>query len=246
MAAEMLRNELKVLLSLPNHRHIVELVAMSPDFDLTRLETASLGSFLILHQLSMTLDRYLLRVKTRLKLQSPCLMVRGVQHLLPSTDKKRSIRIGTIGLAVARALEFLHQHHTIHRDLKPSNIGFDSQHNVRLFDFGLSYMAPPMTGVSGRSAESASTTVVGTPEVRHDPFYDNKGDVYSFGLLLRELYTLKTPPIRRSALWQPHVGISSSEVRSLVKDCTRLSRSQRPCMSLVVAKVSSWNHVEIL
>ena len=249
VAAEGLRNELKILLSLPNHRHIVELVAMSPDFDLTGLETASLDSFLILHQLSITLDRYLLRVKTRLKLQSPCLMVSGVQQLLPSADKKRSIRIGTIGLAVARALEFLHQHHIIYRDLKPSNIGFDSRHNVRLFDFGLSCMAPPRNGVSGRS-ESAST-FVGTPrymapEVRHDPFYDNRGDVYSFGLLLRELYTLKTPPIRRSALWQPHMGISSSKVRNLVKDCTRLSRSQRPSMSLVVAKVNSWNHVEIL
>lgn len=255
-AAEGLRNEAKILLSLPRHNHIIEMVAMSPDFDLTCLEPASLDSFLIMNQLSMTLDQYILRVKARLTKQSPCL-TGGLQHFLPSVDKKRSIRVGTIGLSVARALEFLHRHNIIYRDLKPSNIGFDAQHNVRLFDFGLSTVAPHQSSKTGPTCGDQSdeathylTTFVGTPlymapEVRGNPFYDFRVDVYSFGFLLRELYTLEPPPIRRSLLWQPQQGIANSKIRNLVRDCTRLDRCRRPSMSTIVTKVDEWNHLAI-
>ena len=46
-------------------------------------------------------------------------------------------RIRTVGLDVARGMEYLHQHRIVFRDLKPSNVGFTAKGTVRIFDFGL-------------------------------------------------------------------------------------------------------------
>ena len=94
-----------------------------------------------------------------------------------------------IALDVARGLEFLHGRGIIHRDLKSLNILLDSRKRAKITDFGLTRMKSkdPMTGLVGTSHWMA-------PEVlMSSPFYDEKVDIYSFGILMWELLTSECP-----------------------------------------------------
>lgn len=91
---------------------------------------------------------------------------------------------------ILKGLEYLHsqQPPIMHRDLKPDNI-FVMSHNadIRIGDFGLS------TAIRN----SLNNTFLGTPEyMAPEIFESNYGvtvDIYSFGMCLTEICTLKPP-----------------------------------------------------
>ncbi|KAI9224465.1 kinase-like domain-containing protein [Blastocladiella britannica] len=91
--------------------------------------------------------------------------------------------LGTICVAVLRALQYLHrQHKVIHRDVKPSNILVTTNGAIKLCDFG----------VSGLLVESMANTFVGTsfymaPERIQGQRYTVRSDVWSLGITLLEL-----------------------------------------------------------
>ncbi|OHT13899.1 TKL family protein kinase [Tritrichomonas foetus] len=94
-----------------------------------------------------------------------------------------------IALDIARGLEFLHGRGVIHRDLKSLNILLDGRKRAKICDFGLIRMKTndPMTGLVGTSHWMA-------PEVlMSSPYYDEKVDIYSFGILMWELLTNERP-----------------------------------------------------
>ncbi|GLE06146.1 hypothetical protein PINS_up015357 [Pythium insidiosum] len=95
-----------------------------------------------------------------------------------------------IALHVAHALTYMHSLSPVvlHRDLKSKNILLDSSLNAKLTDFG----------VSRERADSTMTAGVGSslwmaPEVMMGERYDEKADVFSFGVVLSELDTHKLP-----------------------------------------------------
>lgn len=89
-----------------------------------------------------------------------------------------------IALHVAHALTYMHslQPMVLHRDLKSRNILLDAALNAKVTDFG----------VSREHADSTMTVGVGSslwmaPEVMMGGRYDEKADVFSFGVVLSEL-----------------------------------------------------------
>ncbi|XP_021277595.1 serine/threonine-protein kinase STY46-like [Herrania umbratica] len=98
----------------------------------------------------------------------------------------------TIALETAQAMQYLHEQKpkVIHRDLKPSNIFLDDAKHVRVADFGharfLSEEEMALTGETG-------TYVYMAPEVIRCEPYNEKCDVYSFGIILNELITGNHP-----------------------------------------------------
>lgn len=95
---------------------------------------------------------------------------------------------------LASAFNYLHSHNIIYRDLKPDNIGFDVRGDVKLFDFGL---AKEIEGgmedeVFELSGETGSLRYM-APEVCKNTPYNLKADVYSFGILLWQIISLRTP-----------------------------------------------------
>jgi len=88
----------------------------------------------------------------------------------------------------ARGLEHAHQHGVLHRDIKPSNLLLDRQGQVYLTDFGVARTTthPDLT----ETGELAGALRFVAPE-RFHRWCDPRNDIYSLGLVLYELLTLR-------------------------------------------------------
>lgn len=104
-------------------------------------------------------------------------------------DEKRRIKMA---LDVAKGMNCLHTSipTIVHRDLKSPNLLVDKNWNVKVGDFGLSRLKHN-TFLSSKS--TAGTPEWMAPEVLRNELSNEKCDVYSFGVILWELATLRLP-----------------------------------------------------
>ncbi|KAL0464161.1 UNVERIFIED_CONTAM: putative serine/threonine-protein kinase SIS8 [Sesamum latifolium] len=104
-------------------------------------------------------------------------------------DERRRLRMA---LDAARGMNYLHNCTPVivHRDLKSPNLLVDKNWVVKVCDFGLSRMKHS-TFLSSRS--TAGTAEWMAPEVLRNEPSNEKCDVYSFGVILWELCTLRQP-----------------------------------------------------
>jgi len=96
--------------------------------------------------------------------------------------------VARLGVQVAEALAYAHGHGILHRDIKPANLLVDLQGTIWVTDFGLAK-------AEGTAELTSPGDVVGTlrylaPE-RFQGAADPRSDVYSLGLTLYEMLTLK-------------------------------------------------------
>ncbi|OWZ12612.1 Protein kinase [Phytophthora megakarya] len=162
----------------------------------------------------------------------------------------------TIGLKIGQGIAWMHKNNMIHRDIKSHNIlvGDDltiSNPTVKIGDLG--------SAVLWNQNESLLTEEVGSsgytaPEIFTQNGYDEKIDVWSFGIVLWEL-TSSSPQTRVN----PFTGMAGEEfvrkvqngcrpspvhphqlfIRSVVEKCWIFDPSLRPNMAEVVNQLES-------
>ncbi|KAF2073936.1 hypothetical protein CYY_004760 [Polysphondylium violaceum] len=89
---------------------------------------------------------------------------------------------------IARGMQHLHTRNIIHRDLKSSNLLLDKHFNIKIADLG----------IARETSFTQTMTTIGTvawtaPEILRHESYNQKADVYSFGIVIWELLTGQEP-----------------------------------------------------
>ncbi len=116
------------------------------------------------------------------------------QNLKALIRQSGQLSIGTtisIGKQLCEGLTEAHRLGVVHRDLKPSNIMIDRVGNAMIMDFGIARSLKT-------SAITGEGVMIGTPEYMSPEQaeakdIDHRSDIYSFGIILYEMVTGKTP-----------------------------------------------------
>lgn len=132
-------------------------------------------------------------------------------HTKDPSDRLSPTKLTIIALGIAYGMSYLHSQQIIHRDLKSLNILLDANDYPKICDFGLSRtkINDTMTGRIGTCQWMA-------PEVLSSQKYDEKADVYSYGIILWEMLTGDVP----------YRGLSDAQIA--VQVCKNHSRPKIP------------------
>eukprot|EP01117_Protostelium_nocturnum_P007651 TRINITY_DN2744_c0_g1_i3.p1 TRINITY_DN2744_c0_g1~~TRINITY_DN2744_c0_g1_i3.p1 ORF type:complete len:746 (+),score=216.81 TRINITY_DN2744_c0_g1_i3:138-2240(+) len=152
----------------------------------------------------------------------------------------------------AKGMNYLHTYSPpiIHRDLKSQNLLVDKDFNVKVTDFGLA---------KWNDGEDNSKTFCGTlpwtaPEVFDNLGYNEKVDVYSYGIVLWEIYTRQEV---YGGMSKPNiiVGVTKENLRppigadcpvpyaQLMRDCWQKEYDMRPSFGEILHRLEQMKNL---
>nr|WIL59881.1 nodulation protein [Melilotus officinalis] len=146
-----------------------------------------------------------------------------------------------VAIDVSKGMNYLHQNNIIHRDLKTANLLMDENELVKVADFGV---ARVQTQSGVMTAETGTYRWMAPEVIEHKP-YDQKADVFSFGISLWELLTGELPYSYLTPL-QAAVGVVQKGLRptipknthprisELLQRCWQQDPKERPAFSEII------------
>ncbi|RAL40691.1 unnamed protein product [Cuscuta campestris] len=149
---------------------------------------------------------------------------------------------------ISEGMEYLHQNNIIHRDLKTANLLIDAQNVVKVADFGIARFL----NKGGVMTAETGTYRWMAPEIMNHQPYDQRADVFSFGIVLWELLTSKVPYDNMTPI-QAAVGVNQGLRPQLPEDthpklldvmqrCWQAAPDNRPSFSEIKAELEELLH----
>lgn len=124
-------------------------------------------------------------------------------------------------IGISYGMMHIHNCKAIHRDLKPGNILIDKNFHPHISDFGLSKFTK--AGHSKDMSRFGGTPEYMAPEIISSKPYNEKVDVYAFGIIMFQVVTDCMPyPLFESgkmALYQFHQKVVEQKYRPSFEDC---------------------------
>ncbi|KAL0324339.1 UNVERIFIED_CONTAM: Serine/threonine-protein kinase CTR1, partial [Sesamum calycinum] len=166
-----------------------------------------------------------------------------------SLDVKRRLKMA---IDVARGMNYLHHRNPpiVHRDLKSSNLLVDKSWTVKVGDFGLSKLKDS-TFLTARSGRGTPQWMA--PEVLRNEPSTEKSDVFSFGVILWELMTVRIPWSNLNSLQV--VGVvgfmdrrldipdnMDPRISSIISDCWQSNPEDRPSFEDIIRRMTDLVH----
>uniref|UniRef100_A0A8C3GRI7 receptor protein-tyrosine kinase n=1 Tax=Cairina moschata TaxID=8855 RepID=A0A8C3GRI7_CAIMO len=149
---------------------------------------------------------------------------------------------------VARGMEFLSSRKCIHRDLAARNILLSENNVVKICDFGLArdiYKNPDYV----RKGDARLPLKWMAPESIFDKIYNTKSDVWSYGVLLWEIFSLGASPYPGVQIDEDFCSRlkegtrmkapeqATEEIYQIMMDCWRSNPNERPRFSELVKRL---------
>jgi len=131
----------------------------------------------------------------------------------------------SIAVDVAHAMKYLHSLGVIHRDLKSGNVLITEDLRAKVIDFGTSRAID----LSKQMTLNLGTSCWMAPEVFRNEPYTESCDVYSFGIVLWEIYC-RADPYDGVSSWSIPVMVCKGERPTIPADCpTEYAKMIKAC-----------------
>jgi len=155
-----------------------------------------------------------------------------------------------VACGAARGMAYLHSGSppVLHRDLKSANLVLDESYTAKVCDFGLSRLKAQERSMTG----NCGTVQWMAPEVLANLSYNEKADVFSYGIILWELLSRECPYDGMSPI-QCALAVLNRDKRpeipkwcppplhALIKSCTKKDPAQRPSFDQILLALDAMN-----
>lgn len=162
-----------------------------------------------------------------------------------------------LAVEAARGLYRLHHSETpseLHRNISSTSFLVTKDYNVKLAGFELSKTQTSISRQTrGKAAERVSSAAYISPQRLENVYnkYDIKAEIYSFGIVLWEIATGKSPfegcdskkiyqLVAESRHREPVGEDCPSELQEIIDDCRAYEPSRRPSVKEILKRLSSF------
>ncbi|KAL6057077.1 Protein kinase domain-containing protein [Balamuthia mandrillaris] len=153
-----------------------------------------------------------------------------------------------VARGIADGMAYLHEKNVLHLDLKSKNVMIDRSQNARINDFGLLCVKTEVNRTGFATPQYCA------PELLAEEPVNGRADVYSFGLILWEMFTredpfkgLATKQIREAVIanQRPALPLCPFVFTKLIQACWNEMPEKRPSFKVIV-KILSQPKSELL
>jgi len=136
-----------------------------------------------------------------------------LDYMKSRQEKFSETELISISLQIAKGMAFLENHQVLHRDLAARNIFIDDASHIKIGDFGMSREA---AGKGEYRNTDAQVPIRWTaPEIFDSSPFTSKADVWSYSVLLWELFSYGEHPYGSMKTW---------DIISYIRDGRRLQK----------------------